>query len=1205
MAWSGVFVDNADPLVFDPTLDTAVYESNNNSIKPVPALEQLLATVIDRIQQEGQKINPAYTVTLQAAKQAIAANWSSLTYDNKFRALVDYGRQQLTSQRDQSVQSGDYQNFYKLYFFRDLKDSDVQNLKQQFKNQDYGFGMQTIANLKQSALNTAVDSGLVPEDTNLDQYEQFIAPSNQQAFTERLLQINGGNADAIIDPEKITADPYKAAAVFQELKQKGALALKPKGGYEWTTGHNWRDLKSIQDGSLLNTYQKLLVEYEDSPAYQEGKTLSQYIALKNRTQFEQIASEVTNKKQNLDTSKENLDQAKKIVTNLIQQELGEELGKISVNDLAKAKKIEALKADVFQVASQEFDRQKQLEEAGKFNLFNTNNSLFQEMAADLGVKPEFFNLGRLQSNVNYNWQNWFENELRERYNPNNPKNQIKRVLGETPEDLELAGAFVQDYLQRRFDGSKSLSEFMGYLNPTEINPVLETDNQTAWRKFTRDGITKLAGSFDDPTSVLGNFWTNLQSAWAKGRDFNGELYSKQALSGDTTDPFTVSDLHSNLQKINQVAMQKESTNLSAGDIKDLDLKNVDTKDSTALDQQVQLYQQWFQIMYNNGVDIQDPDQFARLHYSTYLKSPDNPVLRLDPGRTLQSNSTNLIDTDEVKLVLQQVQQLALQADEYADQIQFSTFKTPEEYVMEMVKGSGITDPTKDGDIDLTDTLSQFVDEFSGVISSYAGEVIRQRIREAINQSKQPSQQELGVEFIQRTRDQALSTIKNLIAKDLYSDAIVIDNAPGIGVSQSLKDWFGRLGLELIPGKTWEDYKRSKGLAADLTLEDWEKEQGKQIDPDTNKLNSQIFWEQWTKDNNIQVVTEGTADNPRMSLVVQNPSTSWLSWAKRISADSKKNSAVQEKLEGAGVQIRSDDFNKNWYSRTNPFTQVRDDWNRVVGSPNREIISLGGKSLGEWAKESGLNPEEAWNDYRERRQKERSTFGVGPTGNDMSFVTWSQEADPYELERFWKESSQFWFRYIKDLGLVKNDDEKKPIFKTWNEWAIENNIPLNRVTSTSKEKPPSEFMQLHYAALGGKKRVDEEYLQLYFPEFGQLNDALSGSSSALNKSMFDMSQFGFSTDDFSSPTETIKPFTATGRTSVSPIDFAMSKIFGDNQDFDLSSGFADDEMGSDGFDDLDVGLDMSYNINTQSKKKSLASMGSDFGFGDFGGSSFGF
>lgn len=1206
MAWSTVFIDNVDPLVFDPNLDQNLYNTKNNSITPVIELEQLIGAVIERIKNEGRRINPNYNVDLATVRQSIPSNWNALTYKQKFDATINYGRQQLTTLRNNSVETADFAGFYRRYFFKEPTAQELRNYQNQYNNQDYGFGTQTQSNLKQSALNRAISSGLVPEQTTVDQFDAFVDPQNKDAFTARVLQLNGSGSRAIIDQSVIQQNPYQAAHIFGQLKTQGKLIQNSTGTYEWADGNSWRSLKNIDNGSLLNDYQKLLVEYEQSSEYKDGKTLSQYIALKNRAAYEQLATEVQQSRQPIDADQETVDQAKNLIKNTIKNQLDQNVDDINISDLATATKIAALKKDVFQQARSKLETQKMYEETNLNSVFNSLNSMYQDMASDLGVKPEFFKLNQFQSNINYNWQNWFENELRERYDPNNPRNIIKTVVGNSEEDTKLAVSFVQNYLQRRFDASKSLSEFIDYVNPLEGNPVLESSKETAWQKYTQDSLNTLTGSIDDPKSVLGNFWTNLQAAWARGREFNSEIYLQQPLVQTDVKSLRVSDLQQNLRKINDVALSKETTSLAPKDLKDVNLVGVDSNNDEELKRQIELYQQWFNVAYSNGVDLTDADQFSRLHYATYVKGPDNPILQLESGRDLNINNQELITSEEVRKILDQVQGLSLQAAEYAKQIQFGTFKTPEEYIFDMVKNSDSYQTKTVGDVDISELMTDVISEFSGVISTYAGEIIRQQIRAVLNENKKPDQDQLGVNYIQRTKDQALSTIKNLIRQDLYKNAVVIDNAPGLGIGSTLKDWFSNLGLELVPGSTWDAFKRDNNITSSTDFKTWENQQGKEIDVSTNKTKSQLFWEQWAKDNEVQIVSTGTPTEPRVSLVVQDPTPAWLAWAKRISTDAASNTEIQTKLNGAAVKVKADNFNSEWYSRTNPFTKVRDDWNSIVSNPNRTIVNLSGKTLGDWAKESGLSPDQAWEAYRTERQKTDRRFGKDPSGDDLSYISWSQNASTTEISRFWKESAPFWFNYLSGLGVIKGGDQQKPVFKTWNEWAIENNLELNRVTSSSEQKPPTAFMQLHYSTMGGKNKVDQEYLELYFPEFTQLEQAATGGLNALKDSPFDLTDFGFGEPISNDLFNEITPVTSTGRKSISPIDFAMGKMFGDSFSSDMSDpfaglGFSETSQSN----ELGINFDTSYNVDIQSKKKITGTTGSDFGFGDFGGSSFGF
>jgi hypothetical protein len=1202
VSWSVNFQPNADPLYFYPDLDLTELQKKNNSVDPVPNLDLLINNVIDEINREGQKINPDFVVSLATVKSTIPSDYNTLSYKQRYNTVVNFGRNQLTKQRNQSVAKTDFKKFYEKYYFYTPTDEQIKAIQDSYRAQDYGFGATVQETTKQSALNRSIQYGLLPDTTTLLEFEVFTDPANKQNLIDRLTQLNGTGSKAIISPDKIASNPTEAAFALMQLTEENKLSLNNKGTYEWTSGNNWKELQKFNNGNLLNGYQSLLVQYENSDAPKKGVSLSQYIAQENKDVYKEIEKTVSTSRLKLNPDQESVNQAQAIVESSVKDALQQRLALSQSEQAAQKTKIDALRLDAFREAKRVLDVQEQ-KEARNEEIFGTMNDMFDSISKELGVKEGFFKPPGFQSNINFNWQNWFETELRNRYSVDSNKNVIGNLIGTGEEEARLGAQFIQDFLQRRFDASKSLSEFVDYIDPSSFNPVLEERTDSAMQKLNKQGFEELTGDIEDKNSVLGNFWTNMQSLWQKGRTFDVNYYLNQSLGKVNNKDLTVNQLQRNMSLINDVALQKNTLYLDPSEIKNLKLVGIDTTSDQALQTQIDLYQNWFYKAYENGVDISNPTQFAKLHYDSYIKNSTDPALSIQPGTQLLINNPNLLTESETKQINEQVKFLTEEADKYFEDIQFGKFKTPEEYLSEMLKKSGIID-TENGDLfkdaGLTDVVRQYIDQFSGAISNYAGEVIRDQIRNILDTGKMPNQKELGIDYIQRTKDQALATIRSLISKDVFGNKVVIDNAPGMALNESMSSWFSELGLSLVPGTAWEEFKKSKNLSPDLSFSEWEESEGKKTDPETGLQNQKVFWDFWGSKNNVDIIETldpNERNKTRLTVVVREPSASWVAWAKRISTTDPKN----EKLEGAQVNIRSDAFNTDWYSKTNPYTKIKDDWNRIVGNSNQTVINTKGKNLSDWAKENGLNPEEAWVQYRTEQQKQNSKFGKDVTGNNLSYITWIQNASEYEVDKFWKNSNQFWFKYLEDKGVIKGGDEKDPEFKTWNEWSTENNVELKRVSTLDKEAPPDRFLELHYYALGGSKKVNEEYIKTYFPEFSQLENSGILGRSELSKSQFDLTDFGFNEEDTNLKTS----FSiSSNRSFQSPIDFAMQQMFGDSLSQESGDPFADISAPQKPLNDfgLNINLDTSYNKN---RKKSTDLMNFDFGFGDLGGNAFGF
>jgi hypothetical protein len=108
------------------------------------------------------------------------------------------------------------------------------------------------------------------------------------------------------------------------------------------------------------------------------------------------------------------------------------------------------------------------------------------------------------NSMTYNWQKWFDEELANRYsnlkeitNPEDAK-QIHKV------DQNFAKQFVEGYLKPRFDNSKSMSEFISYIDVKEGEQnILQTQTSSNKLKELAKGKTDafLSQLTSEPTSA--------------------------------------------------------------------------------------------------------------------------------------------------------------------------------------------------------------------------------------------------------------------------------------------------------------------------------------------------------------------------------------------------------------------------------------------------------------------------------------------------------------------------------------------------------------------------------------------------------------------------------------------------------------------------------------------------------------------------------
>jgi hypothetical protein len=327
------------------------------------------------------------------------------------------------------------------------------------------------------------------------------------------------------------------------------------------------------------------------------------------------------------------------------------------------------------------------------------------------------------SNVQYNWQEWFDNTLTKKYetlekieDPLDAKKQYEL-------DREFATRYINDYLKPRFDTSRSMSEFISYLDVTDSEQnILQT--QTVSNKLKELGTLK-AQTFVRDLARTGNI-----------RYFDPEFYFDPA---------------GNDQKSALYQEQKDSVTKDWDNAK----KNPESIASNGMS--------WEQLAYQYGVDLNNKDQFAQLHYQLIGKDK-----QYDAAADTLTNK-DLIDFLEKDLA----PTLAEAEKNYGSNV-FLEFVTPEQLADSLLSG---LDPAKTPEA-WKETLKKYGIEDTGqpvedvknilmqTIRTVPAESIRTAIEELNKQNKTPTQELLGIEYIQRPED--VKTVKSEGETTLYN-----------------------------------------------------------------------------------------------------------------------------------------------------------------------------------------------------------------------------------------------------------------------------------------------------------------------------------------------------------------------------------------------------------------------------------------------------
>lgn len=312
-----------------------------------------------------------------------------------------------------------------------------------------------------------------------------------------------------------------------------------------------------------------------------------------------------------------------------------------------------------------------------------------------------------KDSVSYNWQKWFDESLASKYENLTQITDPKDAKNTYAIDKEFAKKFVTDYLKPRFDNSKSMSEFISYIDVKDKEQnILQT--QTVSNKLKELGMQKV-------DSFLGQL-----AIQSKGY-FDSSFYF------DPTGNNRKSDLY---------ATQKASIT-SAWD-------QAKAKSDTLINGMT-----WEQWAYKYGLDIKDKEQFAKLHYEVVGKSSG-----FDPSSDKPTNKDlfNYIDNELTPYLSTAKEAFGdsvflqfMTPDQLADQLtsRLDPLKTPEAW-NEALKKYGI------------DGTNKSIEDVKALILTATrtapAEDIRNSIKQLNEKRKTPTQKNLGIEYIQRDID---------------------------------------------------------------------------------------------------------------------------------------------------------------------------------------------------------------------------------------------------------------------------------------------------------------------------------------------------------------------------------------------------------------------------------------------------------------------
>jgi len=356
----------------------------------------------------------------------------------------------------------------------------------------------------------------------------------------------------------------------------------------------------------------------------------------------------------------------------------------------------------------------------------------------------------IKNNITYNWQKWYDDELKTQYESGGTfytgEDDPETIEDERKKyeiDAEFGKAFIDKYLTKRFDQSKSMNEFVEYLdvrdsesNPFQTMSMLQALNEEAKQQAAH---------------------------WQ--REMNQQLDNGQrSESFDSNFYLNPSAGEENIGKITKYAEQTEKIQQ--------DLERAKNNPDQLIDENLPALGTWKQQLYKYGVDINDEtkaangltvgeNNFAKMHFDVVGQSKgfDGAEDFLNPSK---------IRAYVYEEILPNLEDEALKQDSV-----FGQFITPEEFADDMLEGidpnlpeswQEVLNSMEDtGQIEDADnwegTYEDLKEMIMEVMRTGSASEIRSNIKYLNENRKRPTQERLGSLYIERESDYKPETIE--------------------------------------------------------------------------------------------------------------------------------------------------------------------------------------------------------------------------------------------------------------------------------------------------------------------------------------------------------------------------------------------------------------------------------------------------------------
>ena len=323
----------------------------------------------------------------------------------------------------------------------------------------------------------------------------------------------------------------------------------------------------------------------------------------------------------------------------------------------------------------------------------------------------------------YNWQKWFEEQLIPVYESGTTVTDAfdPNVTYEVPP--EFAKDYIDRYLRPRFDESKSMSEFISYMD-------IKQEEQNVFQ--TQSALSKLKDLADlRAKSYLDQIYnTTNPSAGGVALVFDPEFY------WNPTGNFDEDDKEYKLYELQKKTVAEDW--------------EIAKNEGSSVKPEGEPYT-WDQLAYLYGLDLNNKEQFAKLHYQVKGSKEE---YAFDPAK-------DVITYNDAEEYIQNVIIPEVEAEkiELGD-ITFLNFITPAEFADAMLEGISPEENKEEWEqllesIGLSEQdlgIEEVKDYIIEALSTGEALEIREAIKYLNEKKTKPTQEKLGVTYIEREED---------------------------------------------------------------------------------------------------------------------------------------------------------------------------------------------------------------------------------------------------------------------------------------------------------------------------------------------------------------------------------------------------------------------------------------------------------------------